>query len=82
MDRLISEQAVIDIIHDYLEPGTHLEKRLRAIPSAEPKTGHWIDVDGLWFKCSECDAHRKMFSRYKEYFCPNCGCRMEEGDTE
>lgn len=43
----------------------------------EPKTGHWVDVDGLWFKCSECDAHRKMMPAYKEYYCPNCGAKME-----
>ena len=44
----------------------------------EERIGHWIDIDGLWFKCSECDAHRKMFSGYKENYCSNCGCRMIE----
>lgn len=44
----------------------------------EPKTGHWIDVDGIWFKCSECNAHMKMIPEYKEYYCPNCGARMVE----
>ena len=48
------------------------------------KTGHWIDVDTVWCKCSECDAHRKMDLGYKEYFCPNCGVRMQKwkGGTE
>lgn len=55
-------------------------KALRDLPSVtpQPKMGRWIDVDGIWFKCSECDAHRKMMPAYKEYYCPNCGCRMQE----
>ena len=54
------------------------------LPSVQPKpkTGRWIDVDGIWFKCSECGAHRKMFPNYKEYFCPNCGAKMESEDKE
>ena len=42
----------------------------------EPKTGHWIDVDRIFFRCSECDAYRKMMPAYKEYYCPNCGAKM------
>ena len=43
-------------------------------------TGKWLDVDGIWFKCSESGAHRKMFPAYKEYFCPNCGADMRTKD--
>lgn len=59
--------------------------------SAEPKTGHWImSEDGLYRPiCDKCGAHpwkgyiptvEEATETFK--YCPNCGCRMEEGDTE
>lgn len=59
---------------DFMQP----HKKIGVSLSSQPKTGHWIDVDGIWFKCSECDAHRKMMPAYKEYYCPNCGAKMIE----
>ena len=53
---------------------------LNNVLEQEPKTGHWIDVDGIFFECSECGAYRKMMPAYKEYYCPNCGAKMEGGD--
>ena len=46
-------------------------------PSAEPKTGEWIDK-GNWmgFECSRCKCH----SRYVTPFCPQCGARMKGGE--
>lgn len=45
--------------------------------SPEGKTGKWIHVNKLWYKCSECDAHREMTGGFLEKFCPNCGARMD-----
>ena len=52
---------------------------IRQLPPVTPaeKVGHWIDVDRIWFKCSGCGANRKMMPAYKEYYCPNCGAKME-----
>ena len=53
-----------------------------AIPSADPKTGHWKRriVDGGYnadWKCSECGY--KVYTDFVNYnFCPNCGARMFE----
>lgn len=79
----VSRQAVLEVIRK-----CHCEEWVKAdigapievLPSVtpQPKMGRWIDVDGIWFKCSECDAHRKMMPAYKEYYCPNCGRRMQE----
>lgn len=62
-----------------------------AIPSAEPKTGHWISMwtekqihtkDGIVsesVKCSECDEWLTASDEYDCYgrYCPNCGARMD-----
>lgn len=86
-DDAISRQAVISTIYDNksdfkndFAQGFFADKirDLSPVKPQDPKTGHWIDVDGIWFKCSECDAHRKMTPAYKEYYCPYCGCRMVE----
>ena len=96
MDRLISEQAVIDRItrwySDMLETGKEQEdliEVIKAIPSAEPKTGHWewVQYDsnpniGNWH-CSEC---RTIIPHMPEEtdntpiykWCPMCGAKMVE----
>ena len=90
----VSRQAVLEMAYDMSEiDGEHFTEPcmvidvedIQKLPSVQPKakTGHWIDVDGIWFKCSECDAHRKMYPNYKEKykFCPSCGAEMK-GDAE
>ena len=86
MDELISRQAAIDAARDWYEGlicGSFkgLEKRLRALPSAQPKRekGKWIDETfkpwGLVYhpyKCDQCGEHSEADSN----FCPNCGADM------
>ena len=65
-------------------------KALKTIPSAEPRTGHWIlqssnkeqgERDFIWWKCSECG--QVIFSETekdrREYhaFCGKCGAKMD-----
>jgi len=82
----ISRQAVIDAIYangvwenEYNLTSSRIKKAVEVLPSVTPaeKVGHWIDVDRIWFKCSGCGANRKMMPAYKEYYCPNCGAKME-----
>lgn len=70
MDRLISEQAVLDILRDYYRAWFLNDEKfmaavnaIKTIPSAESKTGHWImpvQDDGMsdpiyyQVRCSEC----------------------------
>ena len=50
----------------------------------EPKTGKWIRrEDGMLpiiCECSVCGFDTINFELFS--FCPICGCRMEEGDSE
>ena len=53
---------------------------MKSLPSAEPKTGEWIDVNGdgsLW-RCDQC----KDTACCKGNFCPNCGAKMFKKDGE
>ena len=49
MDRLISEQAVLKAVSkgccELRGVYARCEEGIKAIPSAEPKTGHWIEED-------------------------------------
>ena len=77
---------------DYTCDGCDDIKRIESLPSAEPKTGKWMDkgwkgdwqfeTDGrgnCWheYECSECGFHNKGS---KSNYCPNCGARMEGGE--
>ena len=83
MDRLISEQAVIDAVSEWLYDKTRkesIETVIKAIPSAEPKTGYWIEnapeyqnIDPPYI-CSECG---NMHLR-KTNYCDQCGAKMVE----
>ena len=46
MDRLISEQAVFDVLNQHLYAYT-LIPQIKAIPSADPQIGQWKDF-ALW----------------------------------
>lgn len=102
MDRLISEQAVLDVINEAIRVGRfycgkeRTIEEIKAIPSAEPKTGHWewVQYDsnpniGNWH-CSEC---RTIIPHMPEEtdntpiykWCPMCGAKMvepQEGSKE
>ena len=63
----------------------HWKKELN-IPSAEPKTGHWIEHDGwdgdVYYECSECKEPFVLIdgtpSDNLYHYCPNCGAKMVE----
>lgn len=83
----ISRQAAIDRLShwysDMLETNKEQEdlmEVINAIPSAEPKTGHWIyDRRREWdgeckYECSECG----MGSDVDYAYCMRCGTKMVE----
>ena len=93
MDRLISEQAVMDAIDNLLideeitfKGYNYLISDVKAISSAEPKTGHWIEEDmfdgDVAYRCSECNELFWIESGTPKdngyNFCPKCGKRLVE----
>ena len=79
----ISRQAAIDAARDWYEGlicGSFkgLEKRLRALPSAQPerKMGKWIYNSPVTMKCDQCGFVIKDWDWHRFKFCPNCDCDM------
>ena len=99
MSDLISRSALKKVISEYIDEysdldneGYHNEKwcamkeaemAIDNAPTAEPKTGEWIDTGDMqeyWseeFKCSICGAKDHWHN-----FCPNCGAYMRKGEEE
>ena len=77
MDRLISEKAVLEAFREYQGSISDFYKAVKAIPSAEPKTGHWIvHPKGIYahLVCDKCLSNAPYDCRTN--YCPNCGARM------
>ena len=59
---------------------TGIRAEIECAPTIEPKKGEWRLWDGPnWYICSECGAVRRQIT-FMEYYCPNCGARMENSD--
>jgi hypothetical protein len=83
----VSRQAVLDEIDDtnrrggfgcklsYTRCRGHIEQ-LPSVTPQEPKTGHWIDINGIYAECSNCNEEIYITGDFK--FCPNCGAKMVE----
>ena len=65
-----------------------IRDNLNNIPTFEPRKGkitytHFCEE--LWGKssiCGLCGCSWQIADDGEDNFCPNCGCRMEEGDSE
>lgn len=59
-----------------------IRKAYDKVQSAEPKTGHWIEVHPLQendegdYMCSECKCGGLVWK--PTTYCPNCGAKMEK----
>ena len=57
------------------------------LPSVQPRKGKWIIYstfdDSYYAKCDQCHETQVFYyNKPLTNFCPNCGCRMEEGGSE
>lgn len=99
MADLIDRQAAIEAVQEALAKMEHsnyfhiwtttevrvmvVERILKQLPTAEPKTGRWEmkpDPYGFFDEipvCSECGCTTKWREKY--LYCPNCGARMKGG---
>ena len=40
--------------------------------------GKWNDWEAFWKECSCCRYRTQRINVREYFFCPNCGCRMDE----
>lgn len=69
MDRLISEQAVLEAFREYQGSISVFYKAVKAIPSAEPRE---VLYSG--------NGYADGYMVYDMAECPNCGREFEDGD--
>ena len=70
-------------VYDSIQPTTERKKAIKAAIKAlsqEQKSGKWIDINGIYAECSNCNEEIYITGDFK--FCPNCGVRMEGSDKE
>ena len=61
--------------------------RLKEEPTieTEPRRGRWESIDDNSWRCSvcrreNCYAYDELSKRFTDYYCPNCGAKMD-GDN-
>lgn len=64
------------------ESDTSIEQALllEVIDKFLPKSGKWIDINGIYAECSNCNEEIYITGDFN--YCPNCGARMERSDKE
>ena len=88
MSDLIDRQAAINAIERNAYRHTYIDQIvdiINELPSAQPREGKWIRTrtlmhDGELY-CDQCGQEHPEQKKIWN-FCPDCGCRMEEGDSE
>ena len=67
-DNLIAIDDAVDII-----------RNLPSVTPQEPRKGHWVIKDKMWWVCSACGCQTRMMKKYNvPNFCPACGADMRE----
>lgn len=79
----ISKQAMFNILLKYKLDESRIAEELEELPpvTPQPKTGHWIKLEGsdpYYYMCSEC--HRRVDEKLA--YCPSCWARMGGADDE
>ena len=91
-DELYADMPTVNLL---LACNKELSKRIKALPSAEPKTGEWVMLErvenvhdiygvptwGVNYMCDNCGfIHTAIQDHFSQYkHCPNCGARMCKG---
>lgn len=77
---LISRQAAIDACLRVRELRAYDEiEEIKALPSAEPKTGKWMQTATMnIFECSCCHSRWNIHYVSDFDYCPHCGTKMED----
>ena len=78
-DDAISRQAVLDglkgcMCEDWVK--TLFATMVEQLPSVTQKSGKWIDINGIYAECSNCNEEIYITGDFN--YCPNCGAKMVE----
>lgn len=82
MAEYIEREAAIESAKHAWAKGLEPSQYLEIIPAADVapvRHGRWLCVDTdteQFFLCNRC----KKKEYWESDYCPNCGCRMDEGD--
>ena len=73
----ISREAVIELCKNIIDKSDLVDVayEVRRLPSVTHKSGKWLDINGIYAECSNCNEEIYITGDFK--YCPNCGCRME-----
>lgn len=90
--------ADMPTVNSLLACNKELSKRIKSLPSAEPKTGEWVMLErvenvhdiygvptwGVNYMCDKCGfIHTAIQDHFSQYkHCPKCGARMKGADDE
>jgi len=78
--------ADMPTVNSLLACNKELSKRIKLLPSAEPKTGEWVleeqksqnHVENIYI-CSACRNFEAWGKTELYNYCPNCGAKMGGG---
>lgn len=85
------KRAIVDACNAlelYPSEYAKLEDALNKIPAADVAPvvhGRWVEKEkydfGIMYDCSLCE-NRILDNGHPWNYCPNCGCRMDGGDSD
>jgi Zn finger protein HypA/HybF involved in hydrogenase expression len=90
-DDAISREAVYRILKEYHIDEEEIESAMdecqnltvnsiisdvSLLPSVTHKSGKWIDINGIYAECSNCNEEIYITGDFN--YCPNCGAKMVE----
>ena len=76
--RAKANMAVLMDAAPYFEKAAQMLEKLPAADVAQVVHGHRVDDGGFYARCSQCDGVLPLCANY----CPNCGAKMDGGDSE
>lgn len=81
MNDLIRRKDVLNLVSEGISTDTYEDMEytielIKAIPTAEPKKGIWIEHP-MHIECDQCKVWFLKKYLLRNSYCPNCGAKME-----
>lgn len=88
MDEYIGRAAAIEAVKHAWAKGLEPSQYIEALPAADVApvvNGEWLlrhEGYGHYWECSVCHTNPCIYVTEHTKFCPNCGAKMDGGDSE